>query len=411
MLTDRGIGFAGGAVALWLASRAFGVPELQMASVGALALLLCAVVFTRLSSARLEVERTVRPTRLFHDAEARVTCTVRNTSRLPTAMLELRDTVPAALSPRGADLVSGPLPPGGTRELGYHLRGHLRGRYTVGPLTARLRDPFGLVARRVELPGEEQLVVYPPVWRLPEGVPLGGVTNTGGHGRPKPLPSGDELATVREYVRGDDLRKVHWPTTAHRGKLMIRQPESPQDPRAVVLLDTRGHVHQGAGPTGSLEAAVTTAASAVHHLAAHGRAVTLVDGPVGPVPTPQPWRTWLARLAEVRGGDVDLGVTLHQLGSGAAGDGMLLAIVAVPTPAELGVLVRAGRSFNTRLAVLIDVASHGGRSRDRGGAQEIAGQLRLAGWHVTVLAAGDRIDHRWAELALHAGRTRTGAAP
>jgi uncharacterized protein (DUF58 family) len=167
MLTDRGIGLAGGAVALWLAARSFGVPELQMTAVAALALLFGAIIFTRLSSARLEVERTVRPTRMFHDAEAQVTCRVRNTSRLPTAMLELRDTVPAALAPRGAELVSGPLAPGGSRLLSYHLRGHHRGRYQVGPLTARLRDPFGLVARRVELEGVAELVVYPPVWRLP----------------------------------------------------------------------------------------------------------------------------------------------------------------------------------------------------------------------------------------------------
>jgi hypothetical protein len=409
MLTDRGIGLAGGAVALWLAARSFGVPELQMTAVAALALLFGAIVFTRLSSARLEVERTVRPTRMFHDAEAQVTCRVRNTSRLPTAMLELRDTVPSALAPRGAELVSGPLAPGGTRLLSYHLRGHQRGRYRVGPLTARLRDPFGLVARRVELDGVAELVVYPPVWRLPEGMPLGGVTTSGGHGRPRPLSDGEDLANVREYVRGDDLRKVHWATTAHRGKLMIRQPESPQDPRSVLLLDIRAHAHAGAGPASSLEAAVTTAASAIHHLAAHGRAVTLVDRPVVGAATPQPWQAWLARLAEVEAQDVDLPTTLQQLGGGGAGDGMLLAVLTVPDPAELQLLVRTGRSFSTRSVVLVDAASYASRPRERRDAHGIAAQLRQAGWHVTVLAAGDRIDARWAELALHAARAPTGA--
>jgi hypothetical protein len=409
MLTDRGMGLAGGAVALWLAARGFGVPELQITAVAAVALLLGAILFTRLSSARLEVERTLRPTRMFHDAEARVTCTVRNTSRLPTAMLELRDTVPATLAPRGAELVSGPLAPGATRQLSYHLRGRHRGRYQVGPLTARLRDPFGLVARRVELEGTSELVVYPPVWRLPDGMPLGGVTTSGGYGRPRPLAAGEDLANVREYVRGDDLRKVHWPTTAHRGKLMIRQPESPQDPRAVLLLDVRAHAHAGVGPASSLEAAVTTAASAVHHLAAHGRAVTLVDRPVVGSPAPRPWQAWLARLAEVEAEDVDLPTTLQQLGSGIAGDGMLLAVLTVPDPAELRLLVRTGRSFTTRSVVLIDAASHGGRVREPRDAQGMAAQLRQAGWHVTVLSAGDRIDERWAELALHAGRTPTGA--
>ena len=409
MLTDRGIGLAGGAVALWLAARGFGIGELQMAAVACLALLAGGVAFTRLSSARLSVERTVRPIRMFHDAEARVSCVVRNDSRLPTALLELRDTAPAPLAPRGAEVVVGSLAPGATRSMTYHLRGHLRGRYTIGPLTARLRDPFGLVTRRVELPGSAELVVYPPVWRLPEGIPLGGATSTGGHGRPKPLPSGDDLATVREYVRGDDLRKVHWPTTAHRGKLMIRQPESPQDPRAVVLLDARAHAHRGSGPASSLEAAVTTAASAVHHLAAHGRAVTVVDRPIGVPPVARPWQAWLAHLAEVSAGDVDLPTILHQLGGGAAGDGMLLAVVTVPEPEELRLLVRAGRTFNTRLAVLVDAESHASRPRPRGDIDEVATRLRLAAWHVTVLRAGDRIDERWSELALHAGRVPSSA--
>lgn len=407
MLTDRGIGLAGGAGALWLTSRGFGVPELQMVAVAALALLATTIAFVRTTSGRLVVERDLRPGRLFHDGEAHVNLTIRNHSRLPTAGVELEDAVPPALASRGPRLLLAPVPPHATRAMHYVLRGHHRGRFTIGPLTARLRDPFGLVARRVELPATSELVVYPRVWTLPRGVPLGG-TSAGGGGQTRPRPSGEDLAHVREYVRGDDLRKVHWPSTAHRGRLMIRQPESPQDPRATVLLDVREQAHRGAGPSSSLETAVSAAASVVHHLAIHGRAVTLVDRPIATTPPTRPWPAWLAQLAELRAARVDLMALLRQLGQGLTGDGLVVAVLPVPGPGELRALVRAGRRFSSRLAVLVDTHTHAGRGQQTGHAGATADALRLAGWRVTVVGPRDRLDERWRDLMLHTDRVPAG---
>jgi uncharacterized protein (DUF58 family) len=406
MFTDRGIGLGGGAAAMWLASRGFGVPELQMAAVACLGLLVLAVVMTRLTSARLAVDRSIRPGRLFHDAEAHLDLVVHNRSRMPTVHLELEDEAPPALASHGARMLLGSLPPLATRTMSYRLRGHRRGRFVIGPLTARLRDPFGLVSRRIRLRGTSELVVYPKVWALPEGVPLGGA-NSGGLGRTRPLASGEDLAHVREYVRGDDLRKVHWASTAHRGKLMIRQPEAPRDPRATVLVDVREQAHRGRGATSSLETAISAAASVVHHLAVRGRAVTLVDGPFTAAPAVRAWEAQLAHLAELEATRSDLGATLRQLGRGAAGDGLLVAVVAIPDPHELRELVRAGRAFTTRLALLVDTHSHA--STGSVGARAEADALRLAGWRVTTLAGGDRLDERWQDLMLHADRVTSGA--
>ena len=402
MFTDRGIGLAGGAVAMWLASRGFGVPELQIAAVASLGVLVLAVATTRLTSARLEVDRSIRPGRLFFDAEAHLDLVVHNRSRLPTAHLELEDEAPPALASHGARMLLGSLPPLATRTMSYRLRGHRRGRFVIGPLTARLRDPFGLVSRRIRLRGTSELLVYPRVWTLPEGVPLGGA-NSGGLGHTRPLASGEDLAHVREYVRGDDLRKVHWASTAHRGKLMVRQPEAPRDPRATVLLDVREQAHRGRGATSSLETAISAAASVIHHLALHGRAVALVDGPFTSAPSVRAWQAQLAHLAELEAHRTDLGATLHQLGRDAAGDGLLIAIVAVPDPEELRDLVRAGRGFTTRLALLIDTHSHATQGQ-RGAGQAEAEALRLAGWRVTVVSGADRLDDRWRDLVLPAGR-------
>ena len=408
MLTDRGIGLAGGAGGLWLASRGFGVDELQMAAMAILALLVLSVLAVRLSSARLSVDRSVRPTRLFHDAEAQLALVIHNRSRLPTTAMELEDLAPMALASQGARMRLGSLPPLASRTMAYRLRGHHRGRFEVGPLVAHLTDPFGLAKRRIELSGTSELVVYPRIWTLSDEIPLGGAAG-GGHGRTQPLASGEDLAHVREYVRGDDLRKVHWATTAHRGRLMIRQPEAPRDPRATLLLDARDQVHRGVGTSSSLETAISAAASVIHHLALHGRAVTLVDGTETAAPAPRPWRAQLAQLAELTPTRAPLRPTYRQLASGSLGEGLLVAVLAVPAPDELRELVRAGRSFTTRLALLVDPHSHASGTRPGQQSQATADALRVAGWRVTLIGAGDRLDERWQDLLLHTSRLPSGA--
>jgi uncharacterized protein (DUF58 family) len=400
MLTERGIGLLAAAGGLWVAARSFGIGELQMAAVGALALVGLAWLFTRIASARLEVDRTVRPGRLFFDAEGTVELQISNRGRVPTATMEVRDAAPGVLADRSSALLP-PLSAGGRTLVSYRLRGGQRGRFELGPLEVRLRDPFGLVARRRQLPGTSDVVVYPPVWQLPEGVPLGGTTTTGGEGRARPLPSGEDLANVREYVRGDDLRAVHWPTTAHRGKLMVRQAEAPQDPRAVLLLDIREDRHAGKGPASSFETAIAIAASATYHLAARGRQVAVIDRPVTATPRSRPWGDWLDRLATATPERIDLPALLSQLARGTAGDGALIAVLTVPDPLELRALVRAGRGFSTKLCVLVDAPSHAGRGQRSEGANATVAALRATGWRVTLVAAGDRIDDRWAELLLH----------
>ncbi|MDX1657270.1 MAG: DUF58 domain-containing protein [Nitriliruptorales bacterium] len=398
MFTDRGKWMVAAIVLLWLASRLFGVPELGMAAVAALALVVLAVIYTVATSANLTASRLVQPTRLFYDAEAVVRLRLRNVGRLPTAILQVTDSTPAELSD-GARFVLSPLPPGGEVSLDYGLRGHQRGRYAIGPLEVRLRDPFGIAARGHTFGRTNELIVYPPVWRLPPGLPLGGIQGPGGEGRPRPLATGDELANVREYVRGDDLRKVHWRSTAHRGKLMVRQDESPQNPTATLLLDRRAPAHHGTGPASSFEQAVSAAASITYHLAERSYGVTLLTEPVSTTPRALPWQLALERLATLTPGpEAELGSVWRQLAQGMATAPVLAAVVAVPDPDLLRQMVRGGRSAASRLAVLIDTEAFGGRRRRTVDVEATAHALRAAEWRVTVVGPGDRLDERWREL-------------
>ncbi len=80
----------------------------------------------------------------------------------------------------------------------------------------------------------------------------------------------------RGYRRGDDLRRVHWRSTARYGELMVRREEQPQRSRATVLLDTRGVAFEGAGPDSAFEWAVSGAASSLVHLLEQGFSVRLL---------------------------------------------------------------------------------------------------------------------------------------
>ncbi|MDX1619791.1 MAG: DUF58 domain-containing protein [Nitriliruptorales bacterium] len=410
MLTDRGKWMVAATVLLWLASRLFGVPELGMAAMAALALVVLAVAYTVLTSANLAAGRAVRPTRLFYDAEAHVTLRLRNVGRLPTAILQVEDRTPASLS-EGARFVLAPLGPSGEVSLDYLVRGRQRGKYEIGPLAVRLRDPFGIAARGHTFGRTDELVVYPPVWRLPAGLPLGGIQGPGGSGRPRPLATGEELANVREYVRGDDLRKVHWRSTAHRGKLMIRQDESPRNPSALLVLDRRVGAHHGFGPGASFEVAVSATASVAYHLAERSYGTTLLTGPVISAPRPRPWQLVLEELATITPGrDADLAALWQQLGQGVAAAPVVAAVVAVPDPALLRLMVRGGRGASSRLALLIDTEQFASRRRSTVDVDATAAALRAADWRVTVVRPGDRLDERWQELVVQRKTAVTAGA-
>jgi uncharacterized protein (DUF58 family) len=134
----------------------------------------------------------------------------------------------------------------------------------VGPLSVELTDAFGLARSKVSALGRTTVTVYPRI------VELSAPPRTGGadpHGlRSRGLHhEGDEFHSLRPYVLGDDLRRVHWPATARRDDLVVRQLDLHRHGRTTVLLETRPALHVGA----SFETAVVVAASVL--VAAHDR--------------------------------------------------------------------------------------------------------------------------------------------
>lgn len=400
MLTRRGWGLTGTSLGMWLASRALGIPELSMLALASAALVLLAIAFTAAGSASLTAQRIVATPRLHHGETGEVEIRLHNAGRLPTALLQVRDILPATLSD-ATMIVLRPLAAGDNAVVRYPVHGRLRGRWEFGPVQLWLRDPFGLVARPRPLAAGGHLTVYPPVVALPSRLPLSGNIGSGATGRPRPLAHGDELAMVREYVRGDDLRKVHWRSTAHRGALMVRQDEAPQQAGATLVLDVRSARHQGLGAASSLEYAVTAAASVTIHLAARAHAVLLLTGPVATAPVAHHHELALEQLAVVQASAGDmLAPVWQQLATGIAATGSLITITTVPDAGELRAMVRGGRGFPSRTALLIDSGSfhRRGRPRDEVDPEAAATALRQAGWRAGIQRAGEPLDEVWEQL-------------
>jgi len=127
----------------------------------------------------------------------------------------------------------------------YRLPSVPRGRYTFEPVRIRIEDPFGL-ARAELTQGEPQaLVVFPRLVSLDTLFSEGGAHAQDGRRLLLRRPTGFELHSVREHVEGESLRGVHWPTTARRGRLMVKELEDAPRDELVVLLDADAAVTSG----------------------------------------------------------------------------------------------------------------------------------------------------------------------
>ncbi len=257
-ITARGVGLLVAGPLLLAAGFAFGYPELTVLGCAALLAALLAVGYAVLRPT-LGVTRQAEPDRVMRGEDSRMRLTVRNANRLRAATLIAYDRC-------GPATVAVPvlrLRPGHDTTTEYPVPTNRRGIVTIGPLRVVRRDPLGLVTVARAHGEVTQVWVYPRVHLL-SAVPVGVVRSL--DGRVDRVPHGTiTFDTLREYVVGDELRHVHWRTTARVGELMVREHLDTSLPRLVVLLDDRPAAHPGGadGTADSFEAACEAAASIV----------------------------------------------------------------------------------------------------------------------------------------------------
>ncbi|MET7466952.1 DUF58 domain-containing protein [Nonomuraea sp. NPDC005501] len=403
-LTARGRSFLASGVAALVMAVLLGENDLFRIGVLVAALPLLAAMVVARTRYRLSCARRLDPARAEVGGEATVTLRLENVTRLPTGLLLIEDTVPYALGVRPR-FVLDKVEARGIREIDYRVRSDLRGRYTIGPLSVRIADPFGLVELSRAFTIADTLVVTPQVVALPH-VRLSGEWTGGGDSRTRSVAAaGDDDVAPREYRQGDDLRRVHWRSTARRGELMVRREEQQWQSRGALLLDTRRHAHRGEGPRSSFEVAVSAAASIGVHLAREGLGLRLVTDQ-GAEHLTDAGLSWslLDTLAVVRQSPVrslDMAVSALRQGGG---DGLVVAVLGSLDPEEARELGRVRHSGITGVAVLLDVntwdGSEPGSDEDYHAVETV---LTGYGWRIVRLPAGTSIASVW-QAAANRGR-------
>lgn len=403
-LTSRGRAFvAGGFTAL---GCGIVLGERDLVRIGALVLLipLVTALVSALHGHRLSLVRRVGAPVVEVGQPTTVLLDLGNVGRR-TGLLLLEEQVPWALGHRPRFLI-GWLGTGRTRHVQYPIRAEVRGRYEIGPLLVRVADPFGMLSLYRAFPRTTTVVVVPAVEPLPGIGPIGAWTGTGDN-RPQPYTVGNAAdSTVREYRLGDDLRRVHWRSTARTGELMVRREEQPWQSHCTLFIDNRNGAHRGSGPDSSLERAVTITASIAVHLSDLGYQVHLVsadgrkhehtpDTFAGGADRGEPTRPLLEFLAALP--SVDLGhlstPRRHDAGPGR----LFVAVLGTLDDQDRHALLRTMAPGSASYAVSLDVSTWASRDRTQVPVTSTA-FLRSRGWKAVELPRGGSLSAAWTEL-------------
>jgi uncharacterized protein (DUF58 family) len=252
-------------------------------------------------------------------------------------MLTLTDRVRASDGERLVPV--GPLPARGgiPSRFEYELPTDRRGMLNVGPLSVDRRDPLGL-CRADRVVGAVASLLVLPRWHRLRGVPRGtspsfeGVADAARHGS-------ITFHSLREYQWGDDLRHVHWRTSARAGSLLVREYIDAAWPRLVLLVDNRAEAYPG--DDDAAEDALEAAASILVAAGDAGLPVTLrlAGGPE--VASTTGAGLELLALARVVDG-VSLAATMRRL---PADDPPGELVIVTGSKAELGPIVAARRGY------------------------------------------------------------------
>lgn len=396
-----------------------------LAALPVLAMILISVARLRLSSRRSVVPHQVQ---LGTPMVGRIRLSLE--SRLPVGMVLLEDQVPPELGQQPRFSIDRP-GLSWEREIEYPLLGRVRGRFRCGPLTVRTTDPFGLVSREQRFSATTEVMVTPQIVRLTPLSASGGAGRTGESQPHRIGVIGADDVLIREYRHGDDVRRVHWRSTARRGDLMVRREEQAWDPAARIILDSRAAAHAGSGLFNSLEWAVSAVASMGLRFIEDGYRTEVfeADGSleldaVGSSNRQAGAELLISRLTDLRPRRTfSLRYALESVAA-EHGSELVIAVVGRLTADDAQGLLRAKRSRAAGLAMVLDVdsfarAGHGAAapSVPAGPDDDLDATIRLlrgGGWRVVVVSRGMTVAEAWAGFEpFGTGRsaTRTPVTP
>ncbi len=305
---------------------------------------------------------------------------VSNSGALPVLWVEVNDhsDVPGY----EAGIVTG-LGPREHREWKSRAVCSRRGLYRLGPLRVYTGDPFGIFRATKVLPDQATFLVYPPITEVPGlALPTGRQSGESRSLR-RALHLTTDAASVREYVPGDALHIIHWPTTARRGRLQTKEFDMEPGGSTWVVLDLDREVQAGEEDESTEEYSVKLAAALVYRLIREQKSIGLITyGEENRIlrankGSQHMWRI-MEILAVVRAqGRADLGEVLSEVTPQIRGSMSLLVISPNTDPALVPILVNVSRR-GIRPTVLHLVPQTFGSDRNSGPLQQALGAAGLS---------------------------------
>ncbi|MEA2506075.1 MAG: hypothetical protein QOH48_693 [Actinomycetota bacterium] len=416
MPTTRGWVVGLSAFLLIILGTALGVRSLQQLGVGLLILVVAAAIVVRHGKHDIGLTRTVVPERISSGQPVTVSLLLKNNGRGPAPLMLLEDRLPPQLPGRARFALHG-IEAGGSRQVSFGLRPPRRGRFQIGPLEIAFVDPFGLAHTRSRGAQITSFLVYPAIEPLALPRDLGRQQSLIVSALRRPTGAqGEEFYTLREYVQGDDLRKIHWASTAKRRTYMIRQEETPWHTRATILLDD-GMLGERLGGSNSFERAVEATASIVdlyHRSSYSSRLVTASGVTIETAKGADHMHRCLDLLATIetarteRGRPDPLLARLTEIQSGALAEGTLVVVGGSLSATAVAGLAQCRRRYKEVFCVSFPEHRFGSgttRSRWDGESEilEMLRQLTRSGIRTIVLGPEESLAQAWGSLSA-AGR-------
>jgi uncharacterized protein (DUF58 family) len=388
VLTQRGRFIFALGFGVYLAAWAFGSKPLYPVATGLLLVVLVGWAWVRLANRPFSVRRGSGDREHVEGDDVPVVVELHATGAVLPAAVTLQERVGRLGVQRHLLRRSG-------RRLSvrYVLERVPRGRYAFEEVSAELADPFGLERATIALPAPGALLVYPRLVQLGSLFSESGSSSHDGRRLLLRRHTGFEVHGVREYEQGESLRRVHWPSTARRGQLMVKELEdSPRDQVAVVLdADARAVIRD------SFEVQVRAAGSLVDAYIRRGRrAVLVVNSRRREVQqvhsAAADWRRALELLAAVEPtGELPLARLLTEEDSPAVRALELVVVTARIEAPLIDQLIERALSRRKVSVVYVDPASFNGAARKP---EPALLRLQAAGVALAVVRAGDDLASR-----------------
>jgi uncharacterized protein (DUF58 family) len=276
------------ALALLIVSAVFRQPLILVAGLLALALAVIPELWYRFCLSGLVYRRQLSERRVFFGETIILRLSVENRKALPLPWLEIEDEFPELLGLQGGKLE----PHFKSRRLTlatalslwwfqrvsrrYQIQCVARGVFTLGPVKLRSGDPFGLLTREQRFESLDTFLVYPPIlpierFGLPSRHPFGEQT-----AQRRLLEDPLRVVGARDWLPGDDLRRVHWKATARAMTLQSKVYEPTTTWTLALFVNVNGYPNPALGVNpGLLDLTLTAAASLAAWAAEQGYALGL----------------------------------------------------------------------------------------------------------------------------------------